>query len=72
MIPRVNAMKIVERRSTTLQWQGTDYAVRMSANWLCPHCTQPLRPSAVRPIGFSSFDLVCEACHRDTLRIERL
>jgi hypothetical protein len=72
MIQLIKTRKIVEHLSMILQWQGTDYAVRMAADWACPHCTRPLRPSAVRHIGFGCFDIVCEACHCDVLRIERL
>jgi hypothetical protein len=47
------------------------YGVTLASGTLCPHCSRPLRVTAVRHIDESGFDIICESCHADIIRAKR-
>jgi hypothetical protein len=47
------------------------YRVTLAPGTLCPHCSRPLRVTAIRHIDESGFDIICESCHGDIIRAER-
>jgi hypothetical protein len=49
--------------------RGRDFETCLAAGTLCPHCEQPLRPTAICHADGAGCLLVCEMCHRDVLRI---